>query len=75
MLRDFQNEMLAFMYDLDVTFDNNLIERDIRMIKVQEKISGLFKTFCEADEFCFIRSFISTEKNRASMSLMLWKKF
>jgi transposase len=59
-LRDYEQDVLRFMENERVPFTNNQGENDIRMTKVQQKISGCFRSMDGAKIFCLVRSYLST---------------
>lgn len=71
-LRKFEKEVLRFMEDKTVPFTNNQGERDLRMTKVQQKISGCFRSMSGAKHFALIRSYLLTcQKNGIDASAAL----
>jgi transposase len=73
-LRDYEQDTLRFMDNKQVPFTNNPGENDIRMTKVQQKISGCFRSMEGAKIFCLIRSYLSTCRKhgvKASQALEL----
>jgi transposase len=59
-LIDRQDDYLRFTTDWRIPADNNGSERDIRMIKLRQKVSGCLRTLTGAKQFCAIRSYLST---------------
>jgi transposase len=57
-----REQVLRFAHDFRVPFDNNLAERDLRMIKLQQKISGSWRTITGAEIFLALRSYLSTTR-------------
>ena len=65
-LEKYQSAVLGFIHDFRVPFDNNLAERDLRMMKLKQKISGGFRTQAGAAIFARLRSYISTVRKQGN---------
>jgi len=63
-LDEHRHDVMRFMTDLSVPFDNNQGERDIRMVKLQQKISGCWRTLIGAERYLRLRTYLQTARKQ-----------
>ena len=63
-LKDYASDVLRFLFEPNIPFTNNQAERDLRMMKCKQKISGCFRSFDNALDFANIRSVLSTARKQ-----------
>lgn len=68
-LRRHRDAVLRFLHDFAVPFDNSEAERDLRMMKVEQKVSGGFRTPAGAQMFCTLRGYVATARKQGSPAL------
>src|SRR5512135_1677996 len=73
-LDGYRNDVLRFAADFRVPFENNLAERDIRMVKLRQKISGCLRTTAGATAFCALRSYLSTAAKQGHAALAVLRQ-
>jgi transposase len=64
-MRDFKTEIVRFLHDFRVPFDNNLAERLVRPVKVKLKVAGGFRALGGSEAFCILRSVWETNKRQS----------
>ena len=64
-----QDQVLAFLDDLTIPFDNNQAERDLRGLKIQQKVSGCFRSDRGADAYATIRGYLATLRKQGQSLL------
>lgn len=70
-LEVFRDDVLRFATDFRVSFDNNQAERDVRMVKLQQKISGGWRSEDGARAFLTVRSYLSTARKHGQNALVV----
>ena len=68
-LHTYRDDVLRFATDLRVSFTNNQAESDIRMVKLQQKISGGWRSQTGAESFLAVRSYLSTTRKHGQQAM------